>query len=265
MKKRTIRTIPALIVALLFAIGILLGKASGLPFEFLFVLSLFFLNAAFFLSFRMKNESFLFSITLGLLVVCAGAAKIQFDVQSTPPPIQSNRVIAVLGRIIEPPIQHENKTRFTFDAISYADSSGTHSIDSRILVTVVRRRKDTLDVPFLYAATMALKGQLARPSPQRNPGEFDARKYYDAQGIAFVMRVRGYENVAILDSSSIRNAFEWLMLNAVIPVRHYIVRLFDNIVGGEEAELLKGIFVGDRSGISYSTRNAFANSGISHL
>lgn len=265
MKKRTIRTIPALIVALLFAIGILLGKGGALPFEFLFVLSLFFLNAAFFLSFRKKKEPLLISFTLGLLVVCAGAAKIQLDFQSTPPLIQSNRVIEVLGRIIEPPIQHENKTRFTLEAISYADSSGTHSIDSRILVTVVRRKKDTLDVPFLYGATMELKGQLGRPSPQRNPGEFDARKYYDAQGIAFVMRVRGYENVAILDSSSIQNVFEWLMQHAVIPVRHYMISLFDNIVGGEEAELLKGIFVGDRSGISYSTRNAFANSGISHL
>ncbi|MBX2989959.1 MAG: DNA internalization-related competence protein ComEC/Rec2 [Bacteroidetes bacterium] len=265
MKKRTIRTTPALIVALLFAIGILLGKAGGLPFAFLFVLSLFFLNAAVFQFLIGRDGHPLFSFTLGFLVICSGAAKVQLDFQSTPSPIQSNRVVEVVGRIVEPPSQLDNKTRFTFQAISYADSSVTRAMDSQILVTVVRRKKDTLDVPFRYGATMELKGQLARPSPQRNPGEFDARKYYDAQGIAFVMRVRGYENVAILDSSSTRNVFEWLMQHAVIPVRHYMILLFDNIVGGEEAELLKGIFVGDRSGISYSTRNAFANSGISHL
>lgn len=269
MKTLSLHSISALVVASLFAFGIIFGHRTELPLELMFAIAAAMLLVAIALLFLANKDSrfrpFL-TISLILLILCAGAVKIRLDMSSSPDvQFQSNRMVEVVGKIIEPPSTVGNRTRFTLNAESITDSSGAHRLSTNILVTVVRRKKDTASVSFPYGSKILLKGQLARPSAERNPGGFDARKYYEAQGIAFVMRVRGYSNVQVLDSTSTRSAYEWAMKRVVVPVRGYILSLIDKTISGEEGELLKGIYIGERSGIPYATRTAFTNSGISHI
>ena len=150
MKKLTVHSIPALIVASLFAIGILVGRKLELPLGLpVAVTTGMLLVAITFLVLANKNSplnSFL-TISLIILIICSGIAKIQYDMFSSPSyQIQSNRVVEIVGRIIEPATTSENKTRFTLNAESITDSSGTRQLPTNILVTVVRRKKDTTNV-----------------------------------------------------------------------------------------------------------------------
>jgi competence protein ComEC len=269
MKKLTIHSVPAFIVAAIVAVGILVGRKTGLPFHVHVVLTAsVFVLSLFLLSYSHRHSRFFSFLTLSLvvLILSVGATAIQFDALTAPTyQVQSNSVIEVRGKIVEPATRTGNKTRFILRSESVNDLSGPHEMPANVLVTVVRRKHDSLDLPFFYGSRVQLRGQLARPSSERNPGEFDARRYYEAQGIAFVMRVRGYENVSLLDSVATENIFELFMKSIVIPTRSYILALIDQTIGGEEGELLKGIYIGERAGIPFATRTAFTNSGISHI
>jgi competence protein ComEC len=268
MVKPGVHSVPALTIASVFALGILAGKRFAVPFELLFPFALAFLAASVVLFLVQRNPrlTIVLAASLVLLILVSGAASIRFEMASVPSyQSKSSDPVQLFGRIIEQPVRIKNRIRFTFRAEAIRDSSHIQPFSTDVLVTVTRRKKDTTEVPFAYGSIMMLKGQLARPAAERNPGEFDARKYYEAQGISHVMRVRGYEDGRILDSSGEGGVRAWLMRRVVIPVREYCIALIDSTIGGEEGELLKGVFVGERTGIAFSTRSAFANSGISHL
>jgi competence protein ComEC len=268
MKKLSIHTVPALIVAALLAVGILCGKFVQLDL-WLYVVGVGCFVAACFLALffgetRDRQSPYLLPLLI-LLLIFVGAAKFRFDATATPllPDSFLKNQIAVIGRILESSSTLENRTRFLFQLETVRDSA--LAAKPTILVTVIRQRKDFVDVPFRYGNKIQLTGQLYRPTAERNPGEFNSRAYYEAQGISLMMRVRGYRNVAVLDSNFSGGTLTWMMRNIVLPVRGYIFTLIDSTVRGEEGELLKGILIGERGGIPYSTRLAFTNSGIAHI
>lgn len=268
MKRISFHSIPALWVAAIFAAGILIGKGIDLvfPLSLAIVLFLFITAAILFVMANPRLSAFL-SLTLIALILSVGAGKIHFDTLSSPSLSDSllSRQVIIVGRIVEAPATIENRTRFLLRLESFEEPHVSLLSQPNVLVTVTRQRKDTAAVPFIYGSRIKLAAQLYQPSAERNPGEFNSRAYYVAQGIGLLMRVRGYSNVAIIDSTLTGGMFDGLMRHVVLPVRFYILSLIDKTIGGEEGELLKGIFIGERGGIPYSTRTAFTNSGIAHI
>lgn len=270
MKKLSFHSVTALIVAAIFALGIAVGRKVEVPPVVLFTLLVVVLaGCSMLFHLNKSNPRFLAhqSIALCALILVVGAGKYRFDTTSNPviPESLLKQQLTVVGKILESSATIKNKTRFLFKLEEIKGSQNILSSQPTILVTVIRRRKDTIDVPFMYGNTVELRGQMYRPSAERNPGEFNSRAYYEAQGISLLMRVRSYTNVAILDSTHEGGAYDLLMRSVVLPVRFYILSLIDRTIGGEEGELLKGIFIGERGGIPYSTRTAFTNSGIAHI
>jgi competence protein ComEC len=108
---------------------------------------------------------------------------------------------------------------------------------------------------------VAVKGLLSRPPAEKNPGEFSLRQHYEANGIAMIMQAYGNDRVAVLDSSS----GWWLLRDVVFPVRRYVLHFIDSTIPGEDGAFLKGILIGERSGMTQETREAFTNSGVAHV
>ncbi len=268
MKRISFHSIPALWVASLLAAGIFIGKEIGLTSPLsLALVALLFVTASVFFVIANPRSGAIQSLVLIVLILSVGASKIHFDTMAGPALSDSllSRPVTIVGRIIEAPSTVENKTRFLFRPEYFEQPHVTIQSVQTVLVTVTRQRKDTITVPFNYGSRVKLTAQLDRPSEERNPGEFNSRAYYEAQGIGFFMRVKGYKNVAIVDSDKAAGVYDGLMANVVLPVRFYILSLIDRTIGREEGELLKGILIGERSGISYATRTAFTNSGIAHI
>lgn len=263
MNKLSIHTVPALVAAVFLAIGIVGGKYLHVELWLCVVAGVSALGLCSLYLVHSKLSAIV--LFLPFLLILVGAAKYRFDATATTPLHESHlkKHITVVGKILESSATLENRTRFLLQLEMVRDSA--LAAKPSVLVTVVRQRKDSVEVPLRYGNRIRLTGQLYRPSAERNPGEFNSRAYYEAQGIALMMRVRGYRNVAILDSTFSGGFFDWTMRAVVLPVRAYILALIDSTVRGEEGELLKGVFIGERGGIPYSTRLAFTNSGIAHI
>ncbi|MBI4535227.1 MAG: ComEC family competence protein, partial [Ignavibacteriae bacterium] len=261
---------PALKVSALMIVGILIGDSLGLPVFLtgiatgcIFVLSLILAIV----SHRIDRSSAWDTVALLLLCVLIGATKIGLDRSSSS--ITDDlfeRPVTVTGKIVEPPARFDNRIRFLFRSNSLVADSMIVPFRFNILVTIKQTRGDTSTENLTYGRQLRVKGQISRPPEERNPGEFNARQYYEANGIPFFMFVRNPVHLAEVEVPEPSwSPMEWIMRETVVPVRLYIQSHIDGTIGGEEGEFLKGILIGDRTGISVATRQAFVNSGVAHI
>lgn len=85
-----------------------------------------------------------------------------------------------------------------------------------------------------------------------NPGEFDYSEYLLEQGITLTGVVRDFTEIEITGSGS-SPGFKDLITEKL------------SALARPEAEVLKAVLAGDRSGLAYSLRDGFAALGIAHL
>ncbi|HCV43059.1 MAG TPA: DNA internalization-related competence protein ComEC/Rec2, partial [Bacteroidetes bacterium] len=171
------------------------------------------------------------------------------------------REVLLVGTIDDPPHVTSSGTRFGVKGRAVKLGSVMVRIDENVRVSFTRPRSDSVTLPLHYGMTLALQGKISRPSDSRNPGEFSEKQYYEANGITLFMLVRGGANVVVLDSTR----GSWIMKSIVVPAYEYTIRVIDANTGGEAKEFLKGLLIGERSGISAPTRVAFTNSGVAHV
>ena len=152
MRKLSVHTIPALVVAALFASGILAGSAMRTSIRFSLILTALAFSVSVVVFIGTKNNPGLGPFrTLSLLILVFGlgitAIQTKRAVVSIPD-IQSSNSVEVIGRIVEPPARYQNRTRFTMRAELVTDSAGSRVLETNILVTVVRRKKDSVEIAF---------------------------------------------------------------------------------------------------------------------
>jgi len=114
---------------------------------------------------------------------------------------------------------------------------------------------------FNYGDRLFIRGQLEQPRGQRNPGEFDYRKYLAANGIRACMNVRHDRYIQVLSKGN----GSWLLGKVVYPLRSYIISCIDQNISGQEGALLKGLLVGERGDIDHDLQTAFAKVGVIHV
>ena len=98
-------------------------------------------------------------------------------------------------------------------------------------------------------------GTLRRYLPATNPGQFDSRAYYQAQGYYVSMYA---DTVEIVDPA-------WSMVGqALYELR---IRLLDSLTrtAGEEGAVLAGMLLGDKSQIPMDVSQLYEAAGLSHL
>jgi competence protein ComEC len=158
-------------------------------------------------------------------------------------------------------VQDPRRGRFVLRPDQSGGDGTPLSLSSLVAVTVTARTKDPPLPGLVYGMQVIVRGSIRLPPAERNPGEFNLRRYYEANGIGFVMRVRGTDHLRVVR----RKGGSVLFRELVLPVRGLILSHIDRMIGGEEGEYLKGILVGVRSGISRDTREAFVNAGVAHI
>lgn len=260
-----LQIVPALKPALLFVVGILLGRLFSVPLVPAALLTVVCLvcTVAILLASQLPNRMYVLASLCAFLCMSVGVTKYVHDSDETLalPPEMSKAQVGVSGWIEGPPTVVGNRMRFVLKGERIISGGENATLPVNILVTIIRGRSDTALLPLEYGTMVGLRGKLERPSAERNPGEFNARQYYEANGISLFLLVKGWNNVVVLDTGG----GWWVMRKIVVPVRRYMFALIDRTIGGEEGEFLKGIFLGERSGISPSVRESFTNSGTAHV
>jgi competence protein ComEC len=258
--------LPAFKVGVLLCSGILAGRhlpASSVLLPLLIALFVLALFALFFLLARCRNRAG-WALSLVATFVCflGGAVKISSDLACTVNlPDSLSRPAVLIGQIQDPASVVNGRVRIAVRSEALMRGGLRRTFRTNLLVTVIPSAHDTSTVHLDYGMSVMLRGVIESPTAERNPGEFSPREYYEANGVSHLMTVRGVAQVLVLDSSG----GAWLMRHLIVPVRRGMMSLIDSTVGGEEGEFLKGLMIGDRSGISQATRQAFVNSGVAHV
>lgn len=265
MRPFSFNSYPALRLATLVIIGIIISKILAVPFLLLAILTgiLFLVTLFLYLqSLRSDKPGHVLTFSLVALCLSAGATKLASDAQqSFGGDEQFERTVVLTGSINDMPVRQGSRIRFVLDGKQLIDGSSVSRFPYTILVTIQKTRKDTSGMQFVYGNVVSLKGILSRPSTERNPGEFSPRQYYEANGISMLLFVRGFDQIVVSDAAG----GWWVMREIVFPVRQFMTDLIDRTIGGEAGEFLKGLLLGERSGISAAVRQAFANSGVAHV
>lgn len=271
MQRISYHTVPALVAAVLFACGIVIGRLFSLQYEALLLASTFLVLLGGLLAAATRKSGAGSLVCAGVVVGCPillGSLKIAFDDASLH--IVRDEALkdplVVIGTVLDPSPPQANSMRFLFHADTLVQRDGKIvPLQRTWLVTVTRQRRDSVVASLQYGEKVTLCGKVYRPSLERNPGAFNARAYYEAQGIEYLMRVRGFANIARHGVARDLGIMGWMMKEIVVPLRVYFLSVVDRTIGGEEGELLKGIVIGERGGIPFSTRTAFVNAGIAHI
>jgi competence protein ComEC len=255
--------IPALRLAIPYAAGIAAGDLLSMPRVVAGAGALLLLVATGLLLRDPRRSALPLAAAPFLLLFSLGAFKLDCDRAGDPLLADSVSFVpsSVRGMIVDPVVTSGRRVRFTLRSEEYLQEGRVFPFHALVAVNFLLKRSDTLLFRADYGAALVMTGVLSPPTPERNPGEFSLRQYYDASGVTATLFVRGITNVVVMDTSGGNP----LIALCVVPARRWILRLIDSTVGGEEGEFLKGLLIGDRSGIPPETNQAFVDSGVAHV
>ena len=196
-------------------------------------------------------------LALGLLA----AAGLCTQLALQPPPNDVSQYAAgervvVEGVVCRYPERRAERTLLRLEVSRVASDEGWQPAQGRVLV----RLSGSGELPR-YGDLIRVDARLRRPRPARNPGEFNYRRYLQAEGISATMSVYRPERVEIVR----RGGGPWLLRVVVYPLKEWIEKAIADNVGGTEAALLQSLILGERGGLPQEVREAFARSGVIHV
>jgi competence protein ComEC len=257
---------PALIFCAAFVVGIIIGWEIDLPFQLLGI-SLLALLILFGILRYLRVAADYSSVILLIVVVLFGAAKITFDSKLEP----SNNIafhassveknVVLTGTISDATEQKGRHFTFVVDPESLYFESSKSEVTGSVQVYLYQ---DSLPVQLLnsmsYGKKVTLRGSLIELPKQRNPYEFDYRRYLLLHGVYARLNMQYPSDVTVSNSSQ-----NILAANLVYNVRDWVNHVLDRLFTGEEGKLMKGLVLGEREEMSTDVKNAFINAGLMHI
>ncbi len=253
------QTYPALLAAGAAALGIFGASLlpPALPFRWPILACL--VAAALLLSRSLIRRPAGPSVLPLLVALFLGASRYLFVVSPLDHALPTGRLVRVSGEIASPPAVTGTTTRCLLGSVRITTEGKETAVDGMLLVTL-RRRRETGPV-LEYGQVIEAQGILARPPLRRNPGEYNLRRFHEAQGIAGLLLIRDTGSLRVLRT----DAGSAVMRSVVFPFRKAVLAAIDTTVGGDEGEFLKGLLIGERGGLPVTLKEAFAVSGVAHI
>lgn len=250
---------PAFHTLLLFISGIFLGNIFDLPAFLLFsILSLTLLFSLLFLLRKETKSAILFLI---LSIVLAGFLRYELLTRVFLPNhiskfLNFDSPVTITGKIVNDPDIREDKTFIPIEVDKICLKERAYSTAGQIMLKI---KKPTFK--FNYGDEVMFKGYLNLPTSQRNPGAFDYKKYLNRKNIYAIVTLPDTNEIEILDKSE-GNIF---LSQIVIPLRKWILGVFDETLSGNHNALLSGFLLGETKEIPQRVYNMFRDTGTVHL
>ncbi len=249
---------PALRTLVPYTLGVLIAGFLPIPLFWIWLAALICLCSAIGLSYLSKGDprrlQIAWALLLGALCVC-GMFRLKVALTSPIPPDFYDQPVHFVGEMTYQPERGEQ-----WEA-GYA--SGTlrpvADPDSAVKAKLLIRFREP--IPLRYGDRIELEGILRRPNGQRNPGGFDYRSYL-ARRAAFGILYphRGQEIVTTTRSGF--PLFHWTE-----KLRRRVESVIDKAYHEQpiHSQVLKGMFLGQQSGLAPDVLDAFRNSGSIHI
>lgn len=253
---------PAIKFIIPFILGILIGKIFQIsPLVLVYVIAS--INILYF--FTRKYIGIIYGIILLYpIIVLLGLLKFQIDFYYREDNrvdnfINQNKLVELKGIIIDQPTKKTNYVQLVIKADSLLTNNGNYKISGNVIITIPSENVTSID-PYKYGQGVRIKSFLLPLTSARNPGDFDMKRYLNANNIFAKMYLEDEGNIVIEES---RAGFS--IIGLIYSIRSKIARNVENDIGGVEASFLKGILIGDRSEIPLDLKESFINSGVMHI
>lgn len=183
-------------------------------------------------------------------------------VRSIPPDLEPFPGL-VSGVVISMPELKEDLCRFVLkmdggDCWSSAASGTVRPKTGDRFQVICGPWKPRDDGPWL-GQRLSVRGIIFPPRKPGNPGEFDYRTYLANQGVAWVLRARGSEDIEVLPRGGS------LALQIVGALRKAASHGLRSILPTNEAALVEGVIFGGYSGIEREVLDDFSRCGVTHV
>ncbi|TAK59939.1 MAG: ComEC family competence protein, partial [Bacteroidetes bacterium] len=257
---------PAFKACLLYSIGILAGWYFSFSLVWLLA-SIVVCSVGAFLLWRKNHHSLLASFIFVLIIITLGVCKITWDGKTHAENSLTNVVsdeeqeATIIGVITERATPRQRYYSLIIEANSLSIRNRMLKVEGDVIVSL-EKKKVTKEVikSLFYGRKVSFTGTIRFPAQARNPGEFDYRRYLYLRGVYAQFRVPSEEGIVMGE-----RAGNWLTAGVIHPFRDWISETMDVLVGGEEANLLKGLVIGERSEIDPDIKIAFTNAGLMHI
>ena len=119
---------------------------------------------------------------------------------------------------------------------------------------------DDRDVNLEYGDYILIKGELSKPYGLKNPGCFDYDIYLARQGIYRTVTVNKGDFISIIKKNESK-----ISLNGIFKFKRKLLAVIKKYIPGEEADVLRGILLGDKSLIEKNLNDKFIKTGTIHI
>ncbi|MGC9092341.1 MAG: DNA internalization-related competence protein ComEC/Rec2 [Bacteroidota bacterium] len=171
--------------------------------------------------------------------------------------------VTSIGSALEPPHIKPAKVTFAFHIDSFRVKSSWEAVKGNVLAYIHLKNPSDSSL-WIYAIRPGkiyqIHGMLSLPEPARNPGELDYAAYLKMRDIHALLHADA-DNIQLIN----KEMHEDPLHAAARATREWCTDVFNRFVGGEEGDFLRGLLLGDRSGVDPDVRSAFINAGVIHV
>jgi len=175
--------------------------------------------------------------------------------------------VTVRGRIASPVVVDGDRAGFVVEAddVRFHDADAFPLGGESVQVSLRLLRQEQRDeaAGWRRGDALTLQGELRSPSPARNFGSFDYRRYLRLHRIHWLITAKGTEQAEVVPA---RFAFSVTsLLRASDGLRDALGQRMDRLFPGEHAGLMKGMLIGMQDDLDPQRFQQFSELGLTHI
>ena len=132
--------------------------------------------------------------------------------------------------------------------------TGTQAGEHNVKVKIILYMNEVVDVRM--GLQLISEGKFTRPEEATNPGTFDARSYYAHKGIYLICK-----DPVIVGRGEKYSVIKDFLYRFRLKAGCVLDRYFDE----QDASVMRGMLLGEKSGIDKDTKRLFQVNGIAHI
>ena len=132
--------------------------------------------------------------------------------------------------------------------------TGTQAGEHNVKVKIILYMNEVVDVRI--GLQLISEGKFTRPEEATNPGTFDARSYYAHKGIYLICK-----DPVIVGRGEKYSVIKDFLYRFRLKAGCVLDRYFDE----QDASVMRGMLLGEKSGIDKDTKRLFQVNGIAHI
>jgi len=166
-----------------------------------------------------------------------------------------NDINQIEGEVIKSGISNK-KDKYTIKVNKLIKDNSVIQVNGNILLTTSGITKK-----FQYGDVINISGSIKRTQNQRNPGQFNYRKYLESKDIYHIVYITNEADLKLVKTGTGNRMYS----KVILPGKDYLISSIDNLMNDDCAGLMKALIAGEKGDLNPDIIRDFRNVGIIHV